>query len=182
MVAWSPTFAQATQPKPAAPPAAAPAPVVPFPEGSKIAFIDRERLIAESIPGKAATAKAKALNDKKVAELNEKSKLLQSLQQKLQSGGAVLSDAARDDLQRQVERADTDIQRMQQDAQKELQDLEQRLLVEFNGQLQPALNAVSTEKGLHMVFSAGESGLMWANLGLDITADVIKRLDATAKK
>ena len=205
LLASTPTFAQTQQkpapkptapstpaPKPAAPqtpppqapaprPAVAPAPL-PFPEGAKVAYVDRERLIAESVEGKAASAKAKQLNDKKVAELNDKSKLLQSLQQKMQSGGAVLSDSAREDLQRQIERADTDIQRMQQDAQKEMQDLEQQLLADFQRKLLPVIDEVSKEKGLHMVFSAGDSGLMWAHGGLDITSDVIKKLDAAAKK
>src|SRR5262245_24911359 len=70
--------APAPKPAPAAPaPAAAPQPappVLPFPEGAKVAYIDIQRIIAESTEGKAASNKVKALNDKKVTELNEKNK------------------------------------------------------------------------------------------------------------
>lgn len=198
LLASSPTFAQ-TAPKPAAPaaprppapaprpaapqtpaprPAAAPGPQLPFPEGAKIAFIDRERLIGESIEGKAAGAKAKALNDKKVAELNEKSKQLQTAQQQLQTGGTVLNDAAREDLQHKIERLDTDLQRASQDAQKEQQEFEQSLLLEFDKKLRPVLNDVAQEKNLHAIFFFGEVGLAWINGGLDVTSDVIKKLDA----
>jgi outer membrane protein len=168
--------AAAPAPKPAAP-APAPAPVVPFPEGAKMAFIDIQRIIAESIDGKAASARVKALNDKKVAELNDKNKALQADQQKLQSGGSVLSDAAREDLQRKIERQNTDIERLTQDAQKELQDLQQSLQLDFQRKLTPIIGEVSAEKGLHMVFSVQDAGLAWASPGLDITVDVIKRFD-----
>ncbi len=193
----APAFAQ-TAPKPAAPaapkpaapaapkpaaapapaPAAAPAPVVPFPEGAKMAFIDIQRIIAESKEGQSASNKVKALNDRKVTELNERNKTLQADQQKLQSGAGVLSDSAREDLQRKIERQNTDIERATQDAQKELQDLQQQLQLDFQRKLNPILAEVAQERGLHLVFSAGDAGLAWAHAGLDITPDVIKRFDA----
>ncbi len=142
-----------------------------------MAFIDIQRIIAESIDGKAASARVKALNDKKVTELNDKNKALQADQQKLQSGGSVLSDAAREDLQRKIERQNTDIERLTQDAQKELQDLQQSLQLDFQRKLTPIIGEVSAEKGLHMVFSVQDAGLAWASPGLDITVDVIKRFD-----
>ncbi len=179
----APAFAQTAAkpdapaaPKPAAP--AAPA-AVPFPEGAKVAFIDIQRIIGESKEGQAASTKVKALNDRKVAELNEKNKTLQADQQKLQSGAGVLSDSAREDLQRKIERQNVDIERATQDAQKELQDLQQSLQMDFQRRLNPVLAEVAQEKGLQMVFSAADAGLAWAHIGLDITADVIKKLDAT---
>lgn len=168
----------APAPAPAAAAAPAPAPVVPFPEGARVAFIDVQRIIAESKEGQSASNKVKALNDRKVAELNEKNKTLQSDQQKLQSGAGVLSDAAREDLQRKIERQNTDIERATQDAQKELQDLQQQLQLDFQRKLNPILAEVAQERGLHLVFSAGDAGLAWAHAGLDITPDVIKRFDS----
>ncbi len=113
-----------------------------------------------------------------MAELNERNKTLQSDQQKLQSGAGVLSDSAREDLQRKIERQNTDIERATQDAQKELQDLQQQLQLDFQRKLNPILAEVAQERGLHLVFSAADAGLAWAHAGLDITPDVIKRFDA----
>ena len=47
--------------------------------------------------------------------------------------------------------------------------------------LSPIIEQIANEKGLHMVFNAVESGIAWAMPGLDLTADVVKKLDATAK-
>ncbi len=179
----APKAAAPAAPKPAPAPAAAAAPapaapVVPFPDGAKLAFIDVQRIIAESKEGQTASNKVKALNDRKVAELNERNKSLQTDQQKLASGAGVLSDSAREELQRKIERQNTDIERATQDAQKELQDLQQSLQLEFQRKLNPVLAEVAQEKGLHLVFSAGDAGLAWAHAGLDLTADIIKKFDA----
>ena len=186
----APAFAQAQAPKPATPapapaaaqaaPAPAPAPV--FPQGAKVGFINIQRIAGESAEGKVSTARVKALNDKKVAELSDKQKALQAAQQKLQQGGAVLSDQARGQLEKEVERLQVDIQRFTQDAQAEVQELQQELQGEFQKKLVPIINAVASEMSLHLVFSQVDSGLVWADPGLDLTAEVIRRFDAATAK
>jgi outer membrane protein len=190
----APTFAQAPAPapqgpaqpapKPATPvtppaqtaPAPAPAPR-PFPEGAKVAYINIQRIASESGEGKTATARVQALNQKKVQELNDKNKALQADQQKLQSGGTVLSDAARAELEKKIERQQVDIQRATQDAQQEVQELQNELQGEFQRRLMPIVQQVAQDRGVHVIFSAADSGIVWADPGLDITADVIKKFD-----
>jgi outer membrane protein len=150
----------------------------PFPEGAKIAYINIQRVANESSEGKAATAKVQALSQKKVQELADKNKALQADQQKLQTGGLVLSDQARAELERKIERQNTEIQRAQQDAQQEVQELQQELQNEFQRKLMPIVQQVFDERSLHMLFSAADAGIVLANQGLDITAEVIKRFDA----
>jgi outer membrane protein len=196
MLITAPTFAQTPpttqtppagqQPKPATPPAPAPtqpapAPAPrPFPEGAKVAYINIQRIANESSEGRAATAKVQALNQKKVAELNEKNKALQADQQKLQSGGSVLSDTARAELEKKIERLNVDIQRATQDAQQEVQELQNDLQSDFQRKLMPIVQQVAQERGIHILFSAADSGIVWADPGLDITADVIKKFDTGA--
>jgi outer membrane protein len=192
VLASGPTFAQAPAspqqpaPKPAAPPAQttpAPAPAAPkpFPEGAKVAFVVLQRIVNESAEGKAASGQIQALQQKKANELNDKNKQLQALQQKLEKEGAVLSASAQGDLQKQIEKANVDIQRFTQDAQQEIQDLQNSLQSQFQQKIDPILAQVGQEKGLHFIFNGPDSGLVWADLGLDISADVIKKLDANYK-
>ena len=138
MLLAAPTFAQAPAPapRPAAP--AAPA-AVAFPEGAKYAFVNVQRIATESAEGKVATNQVQALNSKKVDELNAKNKQLQTAQQKLESGGSVLSAAAQAQLQKEVERLQVDIQRFTEDAQAEVTQLTSELdristTTQFNGQ------------------------------------------------
>jgi outer membrane protein len=189
-----PPAAKPTQPptpapgKPAAP---APAPTTPpaqtepapppkpFPEGAKIAYVVLQRVANESAEGKAATAKIQALQQKKAAELSEKNKQLQGLQQKLEKEGSVMSATAQGDVQKQIERLQVDIQRGTQDAQQEIQELQTQLQQQFEQRMTPILAQVGQEKGLHYIFNGPDSGMVWADPGLDISLDVIKKLDAT---
>jgi outer membrane protein len=172
----APAPAPATQ-KPAAPataPAAAPAPLTSvFGAGLKYAYVNLQQVAAESSEGKAAAEKIKGFNDQKVKELNEKNRVLQAAQQKLEQGGSVLSDAARTQLQTEIERQQRDIQRASEDAQQDLQNFSQQVQEDFNKKLNPIVDRVAKEKGVHFVFSAADAGLIWADPSLNLTPDVI---------
>jgi Skp family chaperone for outer membrane proteins len=168
----------AQQPPPAQPAPAAPA--VPFQEGFKYAYVNVQAVAAESAEGKAAASKIKALQDARVKELNEKNKALQTAQQKLESGGSVMSDSARAQLQAEIERQQRDIQRFTEDAQQDITSATQQAQDEFGRKLQPIIDKVAREKKVDFVFNAAESGLIWAVDGMNLTADVIKAFDAGA--
>jgi outer membrane protein len=166
------------QPAPTTPVPAPATPPAPFPEGAKVAFVVLQRIANESADGKAASAKIQALQQKKAAELAEKQKQLQAIQAKLEKEASVMSSTAQADLSKQAEKLNTDIQRFTQDAQQELGELQQQLQQSFEARVTPVLEEVRKEKGLHFVFNAQESGLVAADPGLDITLEVIKKLDS----
>ena len=182
------------QPKPAAPPAAqapaqptpAPAappaqPPAPFPAGAKIAFFNPQAVFQASADGRAAVTRVNALIQKKQTENADKAKLLQGNQQKLQTSGSVMNETARIQLEKEIEKQTKDAERFQQDAQAEINELQQEVQNEFVKKLSPIIDQIANEKGLQMVFNAAESGIAWAAPGLDLTPDVIKKLDANAK-
>jgi outer membrane protein len=162
-------------------PAAAPQPDRPFPEGAKIAYMNIPRIAAESAEGKTSTAKVTTLREKKLADLGAKNKALEAAQQKLNSGG-LLSEDARATTQKDVEKLQVEIQRMQQDAESELQELQQQLQMDFQRKLSPVIQQVAAEKGLHILLSQTDAGMVWAETGLDLTSEIIKRFDAAAAK
>jgi outer membrane protein len=173
-------------PAPATPPASAPAaatpppamPPKPFPEGAKIAYVNVQAIASNSVEGKAATSKLDDLRKKKTNEIAEKNKALAAAQTKLQQGGSVLNDAARGALEKDIEKMNREIQFAQQDANTELQELQNQLQADFQEKLNPVLEQVASEKGLHMLIDIANSGAVWANSGLDLTAEVIRRFDA----
>lgn len=179
MLAAAPTSAQAPA-QPAAPPPQAAAPAVqrPFPTGTKYAFVNIQRIAAESAAGKTLAGKVQAMNQQKVNELNEKNKALQATQQKLDAGATVLSATAVAQLQKEIERQQIDIQRFTEDAQQDVTNLQTQLQDEFQVRLSPIIQQVATERGLHMLFSVVDSGLVWADPSLDISVEVIQRFDA----
>ncbi len=172
-----PTPPPAAQPPAAAPPPAAPAaPPKPFPEGSKVAFVNIPRIATESAEGKASNGRVVALREKKLAELTAKNKQVETAQQKLNSGG-LLSDEARAVTQKEIDRLNVEIQRMQQDAEAEMQELQQQLQLDFQRKLSPIIQQLALEKSLHMMLST-DAGLVWAEPALDLTSEIIRRFDA----
>jgi Skp family chaperone for outer membrane proteins len=187
----APVFAQAAgQAKPAAPapapapaaaqPAPPPPPPAPFPAGAKIAFVNLQQVANLSGEGKVSTAKVQALMQKKQNEAQARSKALADAQAKLQTSGAILSEAARAQLEKDIERMNIEGQRFQQDAQAEINELSQQLQGEFQQKLFPVLEAVSKEKGIQVLLSAADAGVVWAEAGLDLTLDTVKKMDAMA--
>jgi outer membrane protein len=189
MLAAGPGYAQApaTQP-PATPPAAAapaqppaPKPPAPFPEGAKFAFIDIQAVASNSAEGKAATAKLDELRKKKNTELLAKQTSLKAMQDKLNAGGSVMNDQARGQLEKDIEKGRRDLEFAQTDAQTEVTDLTNELQGQFQEKLNPVIEQLRVDKGLLMIFSIRDSGVVSAEPGLDLSVEVVKRFDAAAK-
>jgi Skp family chaperone for outer membrane proteins len=180
----APGFAQAAPQQPAAQPPAqaapAPAPQPPaaFPQGAKIGVVNLQQIAAQSVDGKASTSKVQALISKKQSENATKVKQLQENQSKLQQSGSLMNDAARASLEKEIERQQVDQQRFEQDAQAEVTELQTQLQGDFQEKLFPILNQMVVEKGLHVLFSAADSGIIAADPGIDLTLEAIKRFDA----
>jgi outer membrane protein len=168
-----------TTPAPAAQTAAQPPAPKPFPQGAKVAYVVLQRIANESADGRVATTRIQALQQKKAAELTEKNKQLTAMQQKLEKEGSVMSASVAGELQKNIEKLNVEVQRFTQDAQAEVQELQQSLQQEFQQRLEPVLQQVATDMGLQFVFNGPDAGLVWADAALDISAEVIKKLDST---
>lgn len=170
-------------PAPAAPPAAAPAQApapVPFPADAKIGFVNLQAVVQNSQLGRAGQERLKALTDKKNAEIGEKTKELQTLQQEIQSGQNVLAAAVLAQKNADADRRNRELQFLQEQAQVDFEALQSELLEEFGQKVLPIVEQIRAERNLWAVLTAGEnSGLLSINPALDMSAEVVRRLDTT---
>ena len=174
----APTQARPAAPAPTPAPAAVPpSPPAPFPAGAKVAYVNLQQIANLSAEGKSLTAKVQALMQKKQNEAQAKSKALADNQNKLQTQSALMSETARAALEKEIERQNVEGQRFQQDAQQEINELSQQLQNEFQQKLFPILDLVAKEKGIDVLLSAADAGMVWAAPGLDLTMDAVKKLD-----
>lgn len=166
-------------PAPQAP--AKPAPV-PFPADAKVGFIDLQRIVQESKTGKAGQEAMKALNDKLSANLAAKNKEIQALQEKMKTQQGVVSDAVYNAMVKDLDRLQREAQFQQQDAQVQIDQLNAELLQSFQAKVLPIVEKVREERGLWIIFALGDnSNIAAAHAGLDLSEEIVKRLDATAK-
>ncbi len=175
-----PATQQAPPPAGQKPPATAPVakPVVPFPADAKIGFIDMQRLVNESKSGKDGQAAMKTLVDRLSADLAKKNKEIQALQDKMKTQQNVVSEAVYNSMGRELERQNREAQTMSENAQIERDQLQADLIQAFSQKVQPVVEAVRNERGLWAVWVlSSEAGIYAVHPGLDLTPDVLKRLD-----
>ena len=113
-----------------------------------------------------------------MAEITEKNKQLEAAKTKQQTSAAIMNDSARLSLEKEVDKLQREVQFLQQEAQSDAQALQAELQVDFQRKLNPVLEQIGKEKGLHMLVDITNSGAVWVDTGLDLTSEVIKRLDA----
>jgi len=150
-----------------------------FPPDARVAYVDVDRVAAFSAQGKAASASLDALRAKKSADLQERSRKLEALQEKLNIGASVLNAAAAAALQREFQRAQVDLRRASEDAQTEIDQARQDIMQAFSAKLFPIIGEVAREKRIWAVFG-NDSGLAWHDPATDLTVEIVKRLDAAA--
>jgi outer membrane protein len=170
--------------KPATP-APTPTPVptpVPFPPDSKVAFIDLQAIVQQSKLGKQGRDAMQALNDKLASELAAKNKEIQALQDKMKTQQGVVADAVMNNMAKDLDRLQREAQFKQQDAQVQVDSLNQELLASFQQKVLPLVEKLREERGLWIIFALGDnSNIAAAHAGLDLSAEIVKRLDATIK-
>jgi Skp family chaperone for outer membrane proteins len=169
-----------TASKPAGPAQPALAPPVLFPVGAKFAFLDFQKVASDSLSGKLATRILQELRTKKLTEIEGQTKELQTLAAKRDSG--VLSGSALAQLGKEMDKLQRTIRFSQQNAQAEIQQLQAELQTDFDKRVTPVIVEIAKEKGLHAVFAADPAIALYIEPALDISAEVIKRLDAQPKK
>ena len=160
------------------PPAPAPAQAaaLAFPAGATLAFVNTAAVASQSKLGQSFAGELAALREAKNTELTAKRQELQAAQQK--QNALSMTDAARAELQRDIDRLGRELQFMTDGAQAEMTNLQEDVQRRFDQALGPVLGRVAGAHNLQMVFGLNESGLVWASPALDLTAEVIQTLDA----
>jgi Skp family chaperone for outer membrane proteins len=159
------------------PPAPSPQPVA-FPADAKIAFVNFPQVVERSAHGKSGMKELEDLTTKKNAEIAAKNKEIAALQDKIKTQQSVAKPELLAAMAKEVDKLTFELQYMQKQAQGDLEDLRERLLDTFQKKVLPIVEDIRKERNLWVVFSTADSGPAAINPGLDITADVIKRLDA----
>lgn len=172
------------QAKPAAPPAATAAaptgsPTVTGP--SKIGFINIQQAIASTEEGKKLAADLKTRFTPKQTDLENQQKAIDALQKRLQDGGNTMSQAAKDDLNRQIQTKQRDFQQDVQNFQSDTQSAESDAMNTIGQKMMPLLKKYADDHGYTAIvdISLGwpQQSVLYFNPGTIITGDIVKLYD-----
>lgn len=127
----------------------------------------------------AALVQVQEFERRKTIEVEARAAELQRQQIELQNQSAAMSPRAVADLQRAFEKSRLEFTRFQQDMQAEVEAMQQNFEADFRIKLAPIVDAISKEKGLYFVFGIEQASMLaWWSPAVDISDEVVKRLDA----
>jgi Skp family chaperone for outer membrane proteins len=153
------------------------------PGAGRVAVVDFQRAVTENAEGKKAQEKFMAELNRRQKDFEDKQKTMTDSQTKLQTGDKALSDDAKANLAKQIEKLNTELQRMNDDAQKDLGDLQQQLFRPIAEKTQEVVKSYSEENGFAVVFDISQgNSIIYRQDVADITTEIIRRVDATPGK
>jgi outer membrane protein len=145
---------------------------------TRVGAVSLAYIARSSKAGKSALAEIDTFVKQKQSEAAARAAELDRQRLDLQKTAAALSPRAAVDLQKAFEKSRVEFERFQQDAEAEIERLQKTFDAEFRVKLAPIIDAVSKEKGLQFVFGLEQAAIVWWNPAVDISAEVVKRLDA----
>lgn len=146
----------------------------------KIAVIDVERILLESERGKAALREIDTLRQQKQQQGEAMQKEIADLQTRLNEGRLSLAQEKIAELTKELEDKVIAHRRFGDDATRELTKKRDQVLDQIEQSVFPVINQVGKEGGYTLIFNKFNSGLIYADEAVDITAQVIARYDQTA--
>ncbi len=143
------------------------------PKVKKLAMVDMQRVLNETKAGKAARSKLERSSKSKQAKFDKKRKNLESEAAKLGSLSGQELAAAQEKLQREG----IELQNMLMALEQELAEQHNKLLEKMYKNSQAIVADMAKEKGLDLVLVRDPMTVIYADGGLDITGEVVKRYD-----
>jgi outer membrane protein len=145
----------------------------------KIGVLNSQDVLEKSAEGKKVIARLQEKDKQNQAAIAKLDDEIRTLQTKLNTQRITLTEDAVMQLSSDLDKKNTDRKRLAEDAYSTMQELTQRLFKKVQDELIPIVEALGKERGLDMIFDLAKSGAVYWNPANDITAEVIKRYDAS---
>jgi len=156
------------------------APALAQAPGTRIAFIDVQRVLARSAAGVAAREQLEREKAGMQKDMDAKRKELEALRDELEKKGPLMTAEARRDKQDQFERKRRDAARLADDLQKELEKKEAVLLQKVLQEISGVIEKIGKERGYHLVVERRGAAILYASPEADLTDEIIKAYDQQA--
>jgi Skp family chaperone for outer membrane proteins len=146
--------------------------------GGGFAVIDNARVFEESNQGRAATEQIQANVDSWQQQLATLQTEVQTLLTQRQQQGSIMTPEALRDLEETIQEKQLDLQRRREDAQRQATLIQNQVLSDLETTLTPVVAALASELGYPAVFNSQTPGLLHFEPGIDITDQLIVRLNS----
>jgi outer membrane protein len=147
----------------------------------KIAYVDIQKVVAESAAGKSAGEKFKGDIKKAEDSLMKEKNSVEKLGETLEKQSAMLSEDSRREKEKDFLRRKRDYERLLKDQQTELQIKEAELKNEILESLLPIIQKYGKDNGFSIIFGKSDVMLLYASETLDLTDKIVALYDEEYK-
>jgi outer membrane protein len=142
----------------------------------KIGVINSDQIMQESKRGKQALAKLENMNKSKQQNIQSIQNEIVKLRKEL--GSPALNTTTRQNKTQQLEDKQINLQRLVNDTKTEMQREMQKEFLAVNNEFIPIIHQIGKSKGFMLILDLNNSGVLYFDNSIDITAEVIKEADA----
>lgn len=144
------------------------------------AYINSQRIIEEAPGAQAAQQEFEQDMAAYQTELQELEDSLRTMMDDFEQQQSMLSPEARRQRQETIMQRQQEYQQRAQELQQRAAQRQNELVEPIMQQIQAVIEEIRQERGYTMIFDAASGGLIAADPSLDITNEVLRRLQATA--
>ena len=145
----------------------------------KVAVVNSQQAFEQSAEGKRVAAQLQERDSKLKNDLQKMDDAIRALETRFNTQRLTLTQEAGLALQSDIDRKTTERKRYEEDATRDYQQLRVNLFNRIKSEMVPLIQATAKERGLDIVLDMLESGVVYFNPAVDITADVIKKYNAS---
>jgi outer membrane protein len=144
---------------------------------AEVAVVDTQKVLNESIIGKAARSNLEGRIKKAQAKLVQLKGDFEKQRDDLAKQSNILHGSALDAKKEALQKKQVEIQRVAQDAQEELARANEQEISKVVAQIGEVVQEVAKERNFTFVFEKDKQTVLYASDRIDISADVVKILD-----
>jgi len=144
----------------------------------KIGYVNMQEVIDKSKPGRQAQEALKGKFGDRRQKLAEEQQSIRQLQQTLDKDKTLMSQKELDKKTSEIRERKKKFKQKVAELQKEMAQEENKLANQILKPTPAIIAAVAKDRQVSAIFERRQSGLLYIDEGMDLTAEVIKRLDA----
>jgi outer membrane protein len=148
-------------------------------EDVRIGYVDLQRAIFSSNPGKEARRSLDERTDKLKKDLEKKQEELRTIKAEFDKQSAILSPDARAEKERDLQRRFRELERLKQDSEDELNRRDQELSKRILGEVREVVRQIGGKGNYTLILERNAAGVLYAANGVDLTEEVIKAYNAS---
>lgn len=147
-----------------------------------IGYVDMQVVLDKSKAGQQAQEALKKKFGSKQEDFAKEEQSIRQLRQTLSRDAALMSQAELDKKNAELKTKMEAFEKKAAETQKALMSEQNKLGAEILAPVEGIIAAVAKDKKVTAVFERRQSGLLYVDEGVDLTAEVIKRMNAQKKK